>query len=462
MKSRSKTDTDSLLQGLSDLNRTPMLNKTEIDKLLPEPYDPETYGLEAKLQEYRKLKERTTLPNASQLPNIQSENPDTDNLDMPIVKSEDPVIRTLGDIIKTKPIEIQNPLASVLNKDSLLKSGDNLPEVQKPTGSVVEETDLERAQKADRYRTLLAGLGKSFDRIGKGIAGTGGGPMIASDDRIYDDIAAGATHEKDLIASMAEKNKQMMLAQKQKMLENKEKNMQGYRDEQLKIQKKGNELREQQINSNKEISELRTKRAEAKTEAEKERYKTRLTNSYRKEATSGELGKQYNSAVTADRGEKILSQFNENPSGYTDYASLMLALKTLQGDSSVVREAEMKQGINATSLDNQIKNAASRLASGKSLQPEQRNQMVHALKIMSGIAKENYKDALKPITISAKDDGIPLEKITQLGFLQEPTRQVTPSQAQEALNLKECYISPLDPTILVHKETGERAKISEK
>jgi hypothetical protein len=111
----------------------------------------------------------------------------------------------------------------------------------------------------------------------------------------------------------------------------------------------------------------------------------------RKEATSGVLGKQYATFSTSQRMSSALSEFQKDPSGYKDYATLMGGLKSLQGDESVVREAEVRMGMSATSLFDSLQNQLQKAATGKLLQPEQRKQMVDTIRILSDISKNQYK-----------------------------------------------------------------------
>lgn len=161
-----------------------------------------------------------------------------------------------------------------------------------------------------------------------------------------------------------------------------------------------------------------------------------MTSSLRKEATSGEMGKLYGNYKTASRGADLLRQFDADPSGFSDYGAMMSTLKALQGDTSVVREAELKQGINATSLENKVKNWASRLATGKTLQPEQRVEMIDALKKMTAVAADQYRGAVAPIRRQAQDYGIADEAIFDPGLFGQPAQAAPASPSAKPSGTK--------------------------
>lgn len=158
---------------------------------------------------------------------------------------------------------------------------------------------------------------------------------------------------------------------------------------------------------------LAGKKEEAKTkvqtkEDEKKEADARL---YRQEAHSGEHGKKYQLYSNAATFEENARQFSKNPNGFTDYGTLMGGLKSLQGDTSVVREAEIKLGMKATSLPNKINNWLSSLESGKMLQPEQRKQIADALSVMKETYRRSYQQSVKPIYNQAKRRGLEMESV---------------------------------------------------
>lgn len=140
-----------------------------------------------------------------------------------------------------------------------------------------------------------------------------------------------------------------------------------------------------------------------KTLNEKQR---KFVQGLRKEATTGVLGKQYATFSTGQRMGGSLQQFSKNPSGYTDYATLMGGLKTLQGDESVVREAEVRLGMSAASAIDTAYNYLQKLKNGQSLQPGQREQIISTVNILTNAAKDQYMQSVAPILEQAEMEGI--------------------------------------------------------
>lgn len=146
----------------------------------------------------------------------------------------------------------------------------------------------------------------------------------------------------------------------------------------------------------------------------------------RKEATSGVLGKQYATFSTSQRMSRALDEFQKDPSGYKDYATLMGGLKSLQGDESVVREAEIRMGMSATSLFDSLQNQLQKAANGKLLQPNQRKQMVDTIRILTDISKKQYMQSVQPILEQAEREGIDRELILPGSVLGQEKQAVAP------------------------------------
>lgn len=119
----------------------------------------------------------------------------------------------------------------------------------------------------------------------------------------------------------------------------------------------------------------------------------------------------YKTALQGKRINEMLEKFNQNPTGYSDYGTLMGALKALQGDESVIREAEIKMGMQAGSLGDKIQNEWSKAASGQMLQPEQRKAIIGAAKIMSDISANNFRSHADPYLLQAQRMGLPTNEI---------------------------------------------------
>lgn len=128
----------------------------------------------------------------------------------------------------------------------------------------------------------------------------------------------------------------------------------------------------------------------------------------RKEAKSK---KTYEAAVNAAKISDNIAKFQKDPNGYSDFATLMTGIKTMQGDDSVVREAELRLGVNATSTINKALNAMQRFINGKSLQPEQRQQILEVAKAFTEGAQDAYAKEVAPIKEQAKSLGLPEDQI---------------------------------------------------
>lgn len=168
-----------------------------------------------------------------------------------------------------------------------------------------------------------------------------------------------------------------------------------------------------------ELAKIKKEERASESKKETGEKQEKFIQALRKETTSGALGKMFSNYNTAKRMNAAIEEFSKDPTGYSDYATLMGGLKALQGDDSVVREAEVRLGMSATSLGNKIQNWASKLISGKSLQPEQRDQMIKAVKILSETARKQYSDAISPVMKQAESIGIDKKMLVGEGFLDE-------------------------------------------
>ena len=178
------------------------------------------------------------------------------------------------------------------------------------------------------------------------------------------------------------------------------------------------EAHKARADQNRENRASRREELQMRLAAMKEQKKTaksdkeeRFVQSLRKELTAGQMGKMYGNYATANRMGSAIEQFAKDPGAYKDYATLMGGLKALQGDDSVVREAEVRLGMSATSLGNKVKNWSERLITGKSLQPSQRAEMVQAARILAEVARQQYIDAADPVLQQADAQGIPRQLI---------------------------------------------------
>lgn len=175
-----------------------------------------------------------------------------------------------------------------------------------------------------------------------------------------------------------------------------------------------------------EIAAMQIAANKTKTEAGLDEKQRKFAQGLRKELTTGTLGKQYATYKTGARMGDALTEFAKNPSGYTDYATLMGGLKALQGDESVVREAEVRMGINAASAIDSAYNALQRAATGRTLTDKQRQEMIGTVKILTDISKKSFLDSAAPILEQGEMEGIPQHILLGRG-LSETESQEAPS-----------------------------------
>ena len=207
----------------------------------------------------------------------------------------------------------------------------------------------------------------------------------------------------------------------------------------------------------KELKGMEVQEAKSKAEETKNKDAKRFAQGLRKEATAGAYGKVYNGLQNADRSSAALQSFAKNPDGYKDYGSLMLALKALQGDDSIVREMEIRMGVNSTSMFNSWKNAIQSAATGKKLQPEQRKQMIDAVNVVRDISKKQYLQAIQPLLQHADDVGVDRKFILPPEFrddVEKPKEESTKAKSTVKLSKK------LEPGKTLRHKDGRVLKVN--
>lgn len=226
------------------------------------------------------------------------------------------------------------------------------------------------------------------------------------------------------------------------------------RKEQAAQRSEDNRFRWAQLAAQKDI-------AKQNKEAEIERKRGEKLEGYtmqmRKDLTSGPLAKQYTSVVNSKTALSDLTSFMENPTGYTDYGTLMRSLKVLQGDDSVVREAEMRLGQNAGSLSQKLQNYADQIATGRSLRPEQRQDIVNTLKVMDASATNQYNQAAQPYLEQARELGLNEDFILP-GILRETPTDKTPTQTsspQQKTIVKKQYSPSRNQTRVLYSDGSQ-------
>jgi hypothetical protein len=334
----------------------------------------------------------------------------------------------MGKTVKTEPASPEG-----LDFDALSKKFDegmaSLPKDSQATEEAVDEYQIAK-ERANR-NALFAMLGKAATQIGGGIASLGAGSQVKIDGSGFDDLLKMADRP---LTQLQEKQKY----DKAKSELDDEKAM---RDPNSEISKLVSELAVKTglIKPGQQVSAMSLKNAgvnlgtllatieagKARKEAaalardEKIKAKESMLNErqrkfvqgLRKEATTGVLGKQYATYSTGQRMGSALEEFSKNPSGYKDYATLMGGLKSLQGDESVVREAEVRLGMSATSAIDAAYNHLQKLATGRMLTENQRKEMVNTIKTLTDASRTQYMHSVKPILEQAQMEGIDPELI---------------------------------------------------
>jgi hypothetical protein len=132
----------------------------------------------------------------------------------------------------------------------------------------------------------------------------------------------------------------------------------------------------------------------------------------------------YANVNNAQKAAGSIAQFMQDPTGYSDYATLMGGLKALQGDESVVREAEIRLGMQAGSFKDTVTNQIEKLRSGKSLQPGQRQNILRSVQILREVATNQYKEGIQPLLEQADAAGID-HKLLLPGNIKEKSNMIT-------------------------------------
>lgn len=173
-------------------------------------------------------------------------------------------------------------------------------------------------------------------------------------------------------------------------------------------------------------AERRHQREET-TSAKRSEKLEKYTFDARKEITSGGFAKQYANVNNAQKASGAITQFAKNPTGYSDYGTLMTSLKALQGDDSVVREAEIRLGMQAGSLFQSIQNTLQRAQNGQSLQPSQRDAILKAVNTLNDVSTSQYLSAIEPVLEQADELGLNRDHILP-GNLRSAQKQKSEKQ----------------------------------
>ncbi len=366
----------------------------------------------------------------------------------------------------------QRSLASIIN-DEQIKKEPTLSEILNfGKNDLASQQALQQAIQERNDRQLIANLGSAFNTISGGLAKTG--PV---DNSFYDKLGKQAEQY------ITDYEKQVEF-QKQDHNSAYSKGLRDYFKTKLGIDVKGDasavdlekimpfavrefEAREERAQRKQQQDLDRKQRAADRAEDRKLREtlanaaagkkediveskaKQKLdtdTRLLRKEIFSGPGAKAYNNYLNSDRAAKSIEQFMKNPTGYSDYATLMGGLKALQGDESVVREAEIRLGMDAGSFQDKVLNRIEKLKSGKSLQPEQRKAVLEAVKILKDITKSQFLQTASPQLTQAERMGIPRDELIS-NLLDAPENTPAPKQV-----IKKGYNPKTNQTQLIYSD----------
>lgn len=165
----------------------------------------------------------------------------------------------------------------------------------------------------------------------------------------------------------------------------------------------------------------------------------------REESHKGDTYKFHN---TAERTYEVIDRFAKNPekykNGYSDFATLMLALKTFQGDNSVVRGTEMQMASKAGSLSDQAKNWINRLTNGQSLTNEQVSKVQKVAEVYRQVATEQYLNDISAMITQAEKRDVPLDEVlnkTVLDAYRKRKNQSNPETKTDDLTAEEMSVA---------------------
>lgn len=321
---------------------------------------------------------------------------------------------------QAEALSMPQPVAEVQKMPAAPKTQpESIPEIKEPSDLDM----LKEAQERDQNQAMILGLLRGANQIGAGLA------MTKADqsgvEALEKQVGSREKNVKSQIASKADLTK---LDQMKADLEDENKlrnptstasiltrNVLSKYGLNIKTAKEAKDaginvqnilLQEMANNSRESMMKLKAAEQESKELSKLDKDKQENIYKLRKELTGGNIGKQYNNAAGAARIADALQAFAENPSPFGDYSSLLASLKALQGDDSVVRGEEMKLGMNATSFVNKLQNQIDRVASGQTLQPAQRKDMIESVKRLKDASVSGYKKAIGPILENAREMGV--------------------------------------------------------
>lgn len=157
-----------------------------------------------------------------------------------------------------------------------------------------------------------------------------------------------------------------------------------------------------------ELKQSKLDRADTKQSAMQNAFKVTAVN----KLTGAKQYRDYQNIV--QKANQIEDAIN-NPSGFKDVAAIYAYMKSLDPES-VVRESEFKTAAGVGSLQTKVRNILDKSVSGKTLQPEQRKELMGIAKSLKDVAAKGYKNFAQPYLNQAKKLEIQEEDILPADF----------------------------------------------
>ena len=151
-------------------------------------------------------------------------------------------------------------------------------------------------------------------------------------------------------------------------------------------------------------------------------FKEKMTQGIRQNITGSDA---FKNMQKIDYNGRIIEDAMKTPGAYADLATMFSFMKALD-PTSVVREGEQERFVATTSVPNRMANTLNSWATGKTLQPEQRQEVAAFTSQMRKNAQNIYKQGAKPSLEQATRLGIKLSEIDPM-FTDE-----TPAEAKGA------------------------------
>lgn len=316
-----------------------------------------------------------------------------------------------------------------------------------------EDKELDAAVQSRNLVQLMAGLGQAGSTIGAGISkGT-----VAPNTAFFERLAGQAGQPIDDVKTKRQQADQRIQREAAQLKLGKETDLLDPNSEISKSRRelyaqalKGvgieklpgfNEMSAYDLDSSQSVLSMAERALQRKHERElllesknqqQEDRKTQTENKdirdLRRDVISGKMGDLYMNVQGARKAKESITDFMKNPSGYSDYGTLLIGLKALQGDQSVVRGEEIKLGMQAGSLMDTITTMIKRPATGQTLTPKQRKAILNAVDTLHKKSVNQYLDGISPIIDETELRNIDKKRVLPKDILDAFEKQSAPKQ----------------------------------